>query len=164
MNPYVVKAAVILATDKRTWKALAVIVAAILTPIILIVLVFAALFGYMDDTISNSDSDIVIVDNQDEFAAFMRDNIKAIETQFGEKYPTENSLDIEYVKTVFVYIAPNLSKSECKNFDVNAFLNCFANDDDSIVSQKISELYPEIKIDDEELNQLYNYVKEKKNK
>ena len=166
MNPYVAKAAVVLATDKRMWKALAVIVAVILTPIILIILVFAALFGYMDDTIANSKSDIAIVDNQDEFVTFMRDNIKTIETRFDEKYSVdtieENSPDIEYVKAVFMYIAPNLSESECKNFDVNAFLNCFKNDDDSAVSQKISELYPEIKIDDEELNQLYNYVKEKK--
>jgi hypothetical protein len=165
----VVKAAVVLATDKRTWKALAVIIAAILTPLILIILMFAVLFGYMDDTISGSgsgsgsDSDIVIVDGQDEFAAFMQDKIAEIKASFDEKYTAdtadENSPDIEYVKAVFVYIAPNLSESQCRDFDVNAFLDCF---DGENVLEKISELYPEIKIDDEELNQLYNYVKEKK--
>lgn len=44
-NPALIKAAVMLATDKRTWKALAVLLAAILTPFILIVIVICSLLS-----------------------------------------------------------------------------------------------------------------------
>ena len=38
-NPALIKAAVVLLTDKRTWKAIGVVVAAILTPFILLVVI-----------------------------------------------------------------------------------------------------------------------------
>ena len=44
-HPLLIKAAVLLVTDKRTWKAIAVLLAAILTPFILIVTVICSLLS-----------------------------------------------------------------------------------------------------------------------
>lgn len=44
-NPALIKAAVMLATDKRTWKVIAVLVAAILTPFILIIVMICSLLS-----------------------------------------------------------------------------------------------------------------------
>ena len=45
-NPVLIKAAVMLLTDKRTWKAIGVVIAAVLTPFILIIIMInAMLYG-----------------------------------------------------------------------------------------------------------------------
>lgn len=42
-NPVLIKAAVMLLTDKRTWKAIGVVIAAVLTPFILIIIMVGAM-------------------------------------------------------------------------------------------------------------------------
>ena len=44
-NPALIKAAVVLLTDKRTWKAIGVVVAAILTPFILLVVILCSMLS-----------------------------------------------------------------------------------------------------------------------
>lgn len=44
-NPALIKAAVVLLTDKRTWKAIGVVVAAILTPFILLVVIICSMLS-----------------------------------------------------------------------------------------------------------------------
>lgn len=45
VSPVVIKAIVTAATDKRTWKALAILLAAIFMPLILLILMIAAIFS-----------------------------------------------------------------------------------------------------------------------
>lgn len=45
VSPVVIKAIVTAATDKRTWKALAIMLAAIFMPLILLILMIAAMFS-----------------------------------------------------------------------------------------------------------------------
>ena len=45
VSPVVIKAVITAATDKRTWKALAILIAAILSPIIIVVMMIAAMFS-----------------------------------------------------------------------------------------------------------------------
>lgn len=53
VSPVVIKAIVTAATDKRTWKAVAVLIAAILMPIIIVILMIISIFSGVESANKN---------------------------------------------------------------------------------------------------------------
>jgi hypothetical protein len=130
-----VKAAVALATDKRTWKAIGVVIASILTPIILIVVMIASILS------SGSDHNKAAIDLSfnggsipaampAEYASHISDMSGCFTVLDGTISEAEagmegGALDNVRVKSLFYSLnfgAENLSLSEA---DACAFVDCF---------------------------------------
>lgn len=137
-----VKAAVALATDKRTWKVIGVVVASILTPIILIVVMFSSILS------AGSDHNKAAIDlsfnggsipagTPAEYASHISDMsgcftvldeaISEVEAQMQG-----SALDNIRIKSLFYSLnfgAENLSLSEA---DARAFVDCFVGYEDGV--------------------------------
>lgn len=93
VSPIVVKAIVTAATDKRTWKAVAVIITAILMPIIIVILMVAAMFSGVESANKNlldysfSDAKIPADFNGEQRAAIenMREWLGKLDEEFPKK-------------------------------------------------------------------------------
>ena len=132
VSPVVIKAIVTAATDKRTWKALAILLAAIFMPLILLILMIAAMFSGVESA-NNDLLDYSFVgtampnnftDEQREVIENMRDWLSELDKIISEKENNEeSSLDENMVRAAFYCL--NFGAELDEEFDYEAFCDCF---------------------------------------
>ena len=132
VSPVVIKAIVTAATDKRTWKALAILLAAIFMPLILLILMIAGMFSGVESA-NNDLLDYSFVgtampnnftDEQREVIENMRDWLSELDKIISEKEnKEESSLDENMVRAAFYCL--NFGAELDEEFDYEAFCDCF---------------------------------------
>jgi murein DD-endopeptidase MepM/ murein hydrolase activator NlpD len=130
-----VKAAVEAATDKRTWKVLGVLIAAILTPFILIVVMIVSLLSATADH-NNAAIDLCFnggaISSQmpEDYAAYIRDmqdSFAMLDTVIsGISLLVEGgSIDSTRVKAIFYSLFFGAENLQMDSSDYRAFADCF---------------------------------------
>lgn len=129
------KAAIAAATDKRTWKAIGVIIAALLTPVILVVIVIVSLLSAAADH-NNTAIDLCfnggVISSQvpADYAAHIRDmrdsfsELDAAITDISSDIE-DGSLDSIRVKAVFYALFFGAENLRMDSSDYRAFVDCF---------------------------------------
>lgn len=132
VSPVVIKAIVTAATDKRTWKVLAILLAAIFMPLILLIFMIAAMFSGVE-TANNDLLDYSFVgtsmpseftDEQRGVIEDMREWLGELDKIISEKENNEDcSLDRNKVRAAFYCL--NFGGELAEEFDYEAFCDCF---------------------------------------
>lgn len=132
VSPVVIKAIVTAATDKRTWKALAILLAAIFMPLILLILMIAGMVSGVE-TANNDLLDYSFVgtampdnftDEQRRVIEDMREWLGELDEIISEKENDEDcSLDENMVRAAFYCL--NFGAELDEEFDYEAFCDCF---------------------------------------
>ena len=132
VSPVVIKAVITAATDKRTWKALAILLAAIFMPLILLILMIAAMFSGVE-SVNNDLLDYSFVGTAmpNNFTDEQRGTIENMQEWLGEldeiisekKNNEERSLDENMVRAAFYCL--NFGAELDEEFDYGAFCDCF---------------------------------------
>lgn len=132
VSPVVIKAVITAATDKRTWKALAILLAAIFMPFILLVLMIAAMFSGVESA-NNDLLDYSFVgaaipsgftDEQRGAIEDMREWLGELNDVISEKENDEEcSLDGDMVRAAFYCL--NFGGELGEDFDFGQFFECF---------------------------------------
>ncbi len=132
VSPVVIKAVITAATDKRTWKALAILLATIFMPLILLILMIAAMFSGVESA-NNDLLDYSFVgasmpnnftDEQRGMIENMRNWLGELDKIISEKENNEEcSLDGNMVRAVFYCL--NFGAELDEEFDCGAFCDCF---------------------------------------
>lgn len=131
----VVKTAVVAATDKRTWKVVGVIIAAVLTPFILVIVMIVSLFSATADhnnaainlsfnggTISSQ-----VPADYANYIRDMRDSFSKLDTAITD-ISTEikdGSLDSKRVKAIFYSLFFGAENLKMNSTDYRKFADCF---------------------------------------
>ncbi len=132
VSPVVIKAIVTAATDKRTWKALAILLAAIFMPLILLILMIAAMFSGVESANNDLlDYSFVGTAMPSEFTDEQRGMIENMRNWLGEldeiisekENDEECSLDENMVRAAFYCL--NFGAELDEEFDYEAFCDCF---------------------------------------
>ncbi|MCX4357921.1 MAG: hypothetical protein OSJ43_17175 [Oscillospiraceae bacterium] len=132
VSPVVIKAVITAATDKRTWKALAILLAAIFMPLILLILMIAGMFSGVEsannDLLDYSFVGTAMPDNfTDEQCGViedMRDWLGDLDDIISEKENDEDcSLDGNMVRAAFYCL--NFGGELDEKFDFESFCDCF---------------------------------------
>ena len=153
VSPVVIKAIVTAATDKRTWKALAILLAAIFMPLILLILMIAGMFSGVESA-NNDLLDYSFVgtampnnftDEQREVIENMRDWLSELDKIISEKENNEeSSLDENMVRAAFYCL--NFGAELDEEFDYEAFCDCFDGltfEQLETALQNVSEKFPQ---------------------
>jgi hypothetical protein len=130
-----VKAAVEAATDKRTWKVLGVLIAAILTPFILIVVMIVSLLSATADH-NNAAIDLCFnggaISSQmpEDYAAYIRDmqdSFAMLDTAISDisSLVEDGSIDSTRVKAIFYSLFFGAENLQMDSSDYRAFADCF---------------------------------------
>lgn len=132
VSPVVIKAIVTAATDKRTWKVLAILLAAIFMPLVLLIFMIAAMFSGVE-TANNDLLDYSFVgtsmpseftDEQRGVIEDMREWLGELDKIISEKENNEDcSLDRNMVRAAFYCL--NFGGELAEEFDYEAFCDCF---------------------------------------
>jgi len=132
VSPVVIKAIVTAATDKRTWKALAILLAAIFMPLILLILMIAGMVSGVESA-NNELFDYSFVgaampnnftDEQRRVIEDMREWLGELDDIISEKENNEDcSLDGNMVRAAFYCL--NFGAELDEEFDYGAFCDCF---------------------------------------
>lgn len=132
VSPVVIKAIVTAATDKRTWKVVAIILATIFMPLILLILMIAAMFSGVESA-NNDLLDYSFVgtampseftDEQRGVIEDMRDWLGELDEIITEKENDEEcSLDGNMVKAAFYCLNFGIELDD--DFDYEVFCDCF---------------------------------------
>ena len=133
VSPVVIKAIVTAATDKRTWKALAILLAAIFMPLILLILMIAGMFSgvesanndLLDYCFKGSSISQEFTDEQQEIIDNMRSWLGELDEIIIEKENNDedSSLDGNMVRAAFYCL--NFSGELGEDFDYEQFCECF---------------------------------------
>lgn len=130
-----VKAAIAAATDKRTWKAIGVLIAAILTPFILIIVMIVSLFsatanhnGTAIDLCFNGG--VISPQVPADYAGYireMRGDFSELDAAITEiSFQAEDgSLDAVRIKAIFYSLFFGTENLRMDSSDFRAFTNCF---------------------------------------
>jgi len=130
--PIVIKAALTAATDKRFWKVVAIIITAILMPIILFILMIAAMFSGVETANNNLlDYSFAGASIPAEFTEEQRSTIENMREWLGEldeiiaekEKDEESSLDGNMVRAAFYCL--NFGGELDEGFDFEVFCECF---------------------------------------
>ena len=130
--PIVIKAALTAATDKRFWKVVAIIITAILMPIILFILMIAAMFSGVETANNNlldysfAGASIPAEFTEEQHGAIedMREWLGDLDEIIAEKEKDEeHSLDGNMVKAAFYCL--NFGGELDEDFDFKVFCECF---------------------------------------
>lgn len=153
ISPVVIKAIATAATDKRTWKAAAVLIASFISPIIVVVMMIGALTSSVETTNKNlldysfSGKPVPksFVDEGSDAVKDMRDWLHNLDKSISkkEKYK-ECSLDENLVMAAFYCL--NFASDLDKNFDYNQFCECFNGvefEELETALQNVSEKFPQ---------------------
>ena len=156
VSPVVIKAVVTAATDKRTWKVLAILLAAIFMPLILLILMIAAMFSGVE-TANNDLLDYSFVgtsmpseftDEQRGVIEDMREWLGELDKIISEKENDEEcSLDGNMVKAAFYCL--NFGGELDEKFDYGTFCDCFDGltiEQLETSLQNVSEQFPQYEI------------------
>ncbi len=132
VSPVVIKAVITAATDKRTWKALAILLAAIFMPLILLILMIAGMFSGVESANNNLlDYSFVGTAMPDNFTDEQREVIENMRNWLGEldeiisekENDEECSLDGNMVRAAFYCL--NFGGELDEEFDFESFCGCF---------------------------------------
>ena len=132
VSPVVIKSVITAATDKRTWKALAILLAAIFMPLILLILMIAAMFSGVEsannDLLNYNFADTTMPSdfNDEQHGAIedMREWLAELNDIISEKENDEEcSLDGDMVKATFYCL--NFGGELGEDFDFGQFCDCF---------------------------------------
>lgn len=171
VSPVVIKAVITAATDKRTWKALAILLAAIFMPLILLILMIAAMFSGVE-TANNDLLDYSFVGTAmpSEFTDEQRGVIEDMREWLGEldeiitekENDDDSSLDENMVRAVFYCL--NFGAELDEDFDYRAFCDCFDGltiEQIDTALQTVSEEFPQYVITENieySIPQVYKYL------
>ena len=156
VSPVVLKAIVTAATDKRTWKALAILLAAIFMPLILLILMISGMFSGVE-TANNDLLDYSFVgtampdnftDEQRRVIEDMREWLGELDDIITEKKNNEDcSLDGNMVRAAFYCL--NFGGELDEEFDYGTFCDCFDGltiEQLETALQNVSEQFPQYEI------------------
>lgn len=171
VSPVVIKAVITAATDKRTWKALAILLAAIFMPLILLILMIAAMFSGVE-TANNDLLDYSFVgtampnnftDEQRGMIENMRDWLGELDDIISEKENDDDcSLDGNMVRAAFYCL--NFGAELDEDFNYRAFCDCFDGlsfEQLDTALQTVSEEFPQYVITENieySIPQVYEYL------
>lgn len=153
VSPVVIKAVVTAATDKRTWKVIAIIIAVILLSFILLILMIAGMVSGVEsannDLLDYSFVGTAMPDNftdeQRVVIEDMRDWLGELDEIISEKENNEDcSLDGNMVRAAFYCL--NFGGELDENFDYAAFCGCFNGlsfEQLETALQNVSEKFPQ---------------------
>lgn len=156
VSPVVIKAIVTAATDKRTWKALAILLAAIFMPLILLILMIAGMISGVESANNNLlDYSFAGAAMPSEFTDEQRGAIEDIREWLGElndiisekENDEECSLDGDMVKAVFYCL--NFGGELGEDFDYGQFCDCFDGlsfEQLDTALQNVTEKFPQYEI------------------
>lgn len=169
VSPAVIKAIVTAATDKRTWKALAILLAAIFMPLILLILMIAGMVSGVESA-NNELLDYSFVgtampdnftDEQRGVIEDMRDWLGELDEIISEK-ENDSSLDGNMVRAAFYCL--NFGVELDDDFDCEAFCGCFDGltfEQLETALQIVSEQFPQYEITDNisySIPKVYEYL------
>ena len=167
--PIVIKAALTAATDKRFWKVVAIIITAILMPIILFILMIAAMFSGVETANNNLlDYSFAGVSIPAEFTEEQRSTIEDMQDWLDEldeiiaEKDEDISLDGNMVRAAFYCL--NFGGELDENFDFNKFCECFEDTEYGELEtalKAVSEEFPEYEINENlnySIGKVYNYL------
>ena len=168
VSPVVIKAIITAATDKRTWKAVAVLITAILMPVIIVILMVAAMFSGVESANKNLldysffDAKIPADFNGEQRTAIenMREWLGELDEKISEK--ESGGFDENLVKAAFYCL--NFGGEIDDDFDYEAFCECFENANIRQLEtalQKVSDKFPEYKISGNlsvSIKKVYDYL------
>ena len=156
VSPAVIKAIATAATDKRTWKALAILLAAIFMPLILLILMISGMFSGVE-TANNDLLDYSFVgtampdnftDEQRRVIEDMREWLGELDDIITEKKNNEDcSLDGNMVRAAFYCL--NFGGELDEEFDYGTFCDCFDGltiEQLETALQNVSEQFPQYEI------------------
>lgn len=132
VSPVVIKAIVTAATDKRTWKVLAILLAAIFMPLILLIFMIATMFSgvgtanndLLDYSFVGTSMPSEFTDEQRGVIEDMREWLGELDKIISEKENNEDcSLDRNMVRAAFYCL--NFGGELAEEFDYEAFCDCF---------------------------------------
>ena len=153
VSPVVIKAVITAAADKRTWKALAILLAAIFMPLILLILMIAAMFSgvesanndLLDYSFVGASMPSEFTDEQREVIENMRNWLGELDEIISEKENDEEcSLDENMVRAAFYCL--NFGAELDEEFDYGAFCDCFDGltiEQLETALQNVSEKFPQ---------------------
>lgn len=156
VSPVVIKAIATAATDKRTWKIVAIIIAVILLPFILLVILISGLISGVNsannDLLGYSFAGTAIpndfTDEQRTAIENMREWLGKLDDVIAEKENDEDcSLDGNMVRAAFYCL--NFGGELPEDFDYEAFRGCFDGltiEQLEAALQNISEKFPQYEI------------------
>ena len=168
VSPVVIKAIITAATNKRTWKAVAVLITAILMPIIIVILMVAAMFSGVESANKNLldysflNAKIPADFNGEQRAAIenMREWLGELGEEISEK--ENGGFDENLVKAAFYCL--NFGGEIDDDFDYKTFCECFENvkfKQLETALRKVSEEFPEYKISGNlsvSIKKVYDYL------
>lgn len=132
VSPVVIKAVITAATDKRTWKALAILLAAIFMPLILLILMIAGMFSgvesanndLLDYSFIGTSMPNNFTDEQRGVIENMRNWLGELDEIISEKQKDDEcSLDGNMVRAAFYCL--NFGAELDEDFDYGKFCDCF---------------------------------------
>ena len=156
VSPVVIKAIVTAATDKRTWKALAILLAAIFMPLILLIVLIAGMVSgvefannnLLDYSFAGAEIPAEFTDEQREAIEDMREWLGELNDIISEKENDEEcSLDGDMVRAVFYCL--NFGGELGEDFDFGQFCECFDGltfEQLDTALQNVSEHFPQYEI------------------
>lgn len=156
VSPVVIKAVITAATDKRTWKALAILLAAIFMPLILLILMIAGMVSgvesanndLLDYSFAGVEISAEFTDEQREVIENMREWLGELNDIISEKENDEEcSLDGNMVKAVFYCL--NFGGELGEDFDFGQFCDCFDGlsfEQLDTALQNVTEKFPQYEI------------------
>ena len=171
VSPIVIKAIVTAATDKRTWKALAILLAAILMPIIIIILMIASIFSgsesannnLLDYSFAGAAIPSEFTDEQRGAIENMREWLGELNDIISEKENDEEcSLDGDMVRAAFYCL--NFGGELGEDFDYGQFCDSFDGlsfEQLDTALQNVTEEFPQYEITETItylIRQVYGYL------
>lgn len=132
VSPVVIKAIVTAATDKRTWKVLAILLAAIFMPLFLLIFMIAAMFSgvgtanndLLDYSFVGTSMPSEFTNEQRGVIEDMREWLGELDKIISEKENNEDcSLDRNMVRAAFYCL--NFGGELAEELDYEAFCDCF---------------------------------------
>lgn len=148
----VIKAIATAATDKRAQKAAAILITALLMPIIILILLICSLASgtenanqnLLDYSFKGTSISEDFTEEQKEAIEDMRNNLEELDSEISD---SEYSLDADMVKAVFYCLQFG---KEADDFDYDSFCECFdgltAGQLDEAL-ENVSEQFPQYEID-----------------
>ena len=135
-NPALIKAAVVLLTDKRTWKAIGVVIAAILTPFILLVVIICSMLSgtanhnnaAVELTFYGGSLPITMPREYRDYITEMRSCFSSLDGAIAaveEMMEDGDSLDSNRIKTVFYALNFGTENLSLRRAKAREFVDCF---------------------------------------
>ena len=135
-NPALIKAAVVLLTDKRTWKAIGVVVAAILTPFLLLVVIICSMLSgtanhnnaAVELTFYGGSLPITMPSEYKDYITEMRDCFSSLDGAIATvegMMEDGDSLDSNRIKAVFYALNFGTEDLSLRRAKAREFVDCF---------------------------------------